>query len=622
MALIRPFALTCLLPTAFVFGAAPSVVKVEPPNWWANHSVNPVRMLIRGSGFGSAKVEVAGAGFTASRIRSSENGHYLFFDLTIPATAAPGPVKISVTSPSGSATIPFEVLPALPPAGRFQGFSPADVIYLIMPDRFANGDVSNDDPPQSPGLLDRGKPRYYHGGDLQGVIDHLPYLKDLGVTALWLNPVYDNVNHLNTREIYDGQPITDYHGYGAVDFYAVDEHLGTLSKFRELVDAAHQVGMKVIQDQVANHCGPFHPWVTDSPTPTWFNGTESKHIAETWQTWTLMDPHSTVEMRKPTIDGWFLNILPDLNQNDPEVARYLVQNTLWWVGITGLDGIRQDTWPYVPRTFWHAWMVAIKMQYPRMRVVGEMFDGDPALVAFFQGGAKRFDGVDTGVDSLFDFPLYYTLRAAFAQGKPIREIPSMLAHDYLYPNAGMLVTFLGLHDVQRFMSERGATVEGLKLAFTVLMTTRGIPLIFYGDEIAMSGGVDPDNRRDFPGGFPGDRENAFEKSGRTEEQESVFAHVRALTRLRAAHDCLQRGWLLQLMVSDQMYAYARSGQSCRAIVVVNNDANSATFAVPLAALRMANGTVQDSLSGPDAEIAAGVLKTTLPARSAAIYIRP
>ena len=217
--------------------------------------------------------------------------------------------------------LPLKSQSRLNRTGRFQGFTTDDVIYLIMPDRFSDGDPSNNDPPQSRGLYDRAKTRYYHGGDLQGIINRLPYLKELGVTAIWLNPWYDNVNHLNEREVYDDGPITDYHGYGAVDFYAVEEHFGTMSKLREMVEAAHRLGIKVIQDQVANHSGPYHPWVTDSPTPTWYNGTVAKHINETWQTWTLMDPNATYQTQRETLEGWFIDILPDLNQNDPEDAR-------------------------------------------------------------------------------------------------------------------------------------------------------------------------------------------------------------------------------------------------------------------------------------------------------------
>ncbi len=617
---MRRLTVTLCLISSLLCAAPPTVVKVDPPNWWAGHSINPVRLLLRGTNLHGARVTIEAHGFRTANVRVNDAGTYAFVDLSIPRSAQPGPVQFTVTTGDGNATIPFAVSRPLARDGRFQGFSPNDLMYLIMPDRFADGDPSNDDPAISKGLLDRTKGRYYHGGDLQGIIDRLPYLKDLGVTAVWVNPVYDNVNHLNTRETYGGQAITDYHGYGAVDFYAVDEHLGTLDKFRELVDKAHQSGIKIIQDQVANHTGPFHPWVTDSPTPTWYNGTLAKHQANTWQTWTLMDPHSPSAMRKATLEGWFLDILPDLNQDDPEVARYLIQNTLWWIGVSGMDGIRQDTWPYVPRSFWAQWMAAIKREYPKFRVVGEMFDGDPALVSFFQGGRPQFDGIDSGVDSLFDFPAFFPLRRAFANGKSIREVANMIGHDHLYPNPDMLVTFLGLHDVQRFMNEDGATPAGLKLAFTFLLTTRGIPMIYYGDEIAMAGGNDPDNRRDFPGGFPGDSRNAFTKTGRSADEQSVFERVRTLARLRAANDCLRRGKLTDLAATDQVYAYLRSSGTCSAIVVFNNDAKLSRVAV--SAEGLADGSLHDALGGGDGRVHHGELTVELPARSAAVYLSP
>jgi len=548
-------------------------------------------------------------------------GTYLFVDVLIDPRTTPGSRPLKIVTDKGTATAPFEVLAPLPREGRFHGFSPDDVIYLIMPDRFANGDPSNDDPPASRGMLNRQKSRYYHGGDLQGLINHLPYLKDLGVTAIWLNPIYDNVNHLNERETYDNEAITDYHGYGAVDFYAVDEHLGDVAKFRELVEVAHQHGIKVIQDQVANHSGPYHPWVKDSPTPTWYNGTEANHLNETWQTWTLMDPHATPQVQKETLEGWFVNILPDLNQNDEEVARYIIQNTLWWIGITGLDGIRQDTLPYVPRRFWRAWMAAIKGEYPSLTVVGELFDGDPALVSFFQGGKTRFDGIDSGIDTLFDFPVYFPLRRAFAEGKHIREVANMLARDHLYVNPNVLVTFLGLHDVARFMNEPGASIAGLKLAFTFLMTARGIPMVYYGDEIAMPGGNDPDNRRDFPGGWPGDPRSAFAASGRTPDEQIVFEHVRRLAHLRAELEPLRRGSLVNLEVTEQTYAYARVTDRASVVVVFNNGPQPATVECGVSPARLSDGDrLKDELGiAPDVRVEGGKIKANLPARSASIY---
>lgn len=599
----------------------PEVLKVEPPNWWAGHSINPVRVMIRGRNLQRAQVRVAGAGLTITgTAKTNERGTYLFVDLAIARTAKPGARRLMISASGGTVDAQFEILAPLPRAGRFQGLTSDDIIYLIMPDRFANGDKSNDDPPKSKGLFDRSKRRSYHGGDLRGVIDRLPYLKELGMTAIWLNPWYDNTDHLDEKEVYDGQKTTGYHGYGAIDFYTVDEHFGDLVTLRELVDKAHQLGIKVVQDQVANHTGPYHPWVKDSPTPTWYNGTESNHINETWQTWTLKDPYASDNLTRPVLDGWFINLLPDLNQNDEEARRYIIQNTLWWVGITGLDAIRQDTLPYVPRAFWRDWMAAIKREYPKLNVVGETYDGNPAQVAFFQGGRRQWDGIDSGIDTEFDFPLFYAIREAFAKGRPVKGLAEVLAHDYLYPNPDLLVPFLGLHDMLRFMSEERATREGLMLAQTFLMTTRGIPLVYYGDEIAMEGAGDPDNRRDFPGGFPGDSRNAFTNEGRTNEQREVFDHLRRVAGLRRELEPLRRGKLSTLSVSDQQYAFARSTARETVIVVFNNDKQDATVEFDASPIKLRAGAQLADRLGRAKEVRAdgSRVRVAMPARSASI----
>jgi glycosidase len=613
-------ALVLLVPPAAP-AAPPEVLKVEPPSWWPGHSIDPVRLLVRGRNLAGASVTGGGPGLAAGPATVNAAGTYVFVDVNIDPHAAPGPRVLDLRTPGGTAKVPFEILAPLPRAGRFQGFSPDDVIYLLMPDRFADGDPANDDPPVSRGLLDRQKPRYYHGGDLRGVIGHLPYLEDLGVTAIWLNPWYDNVNHLNERETYDGQPITDYHGYGAVDFYAVEEHFGDLATLREMVERAHALGLKVIQDQVANHSGPYHPWVTDPPTPTWYYGTPEKHLANTWQTWTFQDPHATPEMQKATLEGWFIDILPDLDQDDPEVARYTIQNTLWWVGVSGIDGIRQDTLPYVHRRFWRAWMAAIRKEYPELRVVGELFDGDPALVSFYQGGVARFDGIDSGVDTLFDFPVYFKIRDAFARGGSLRDVAMMLARDHLYRDPGALVTFLGLHDVARFANEPGATIARLKAAFTFLATARGTPLVYYGDEIAMPGGGDPDNRRDFPGGWTGDPRNAFEPAGRTADEESVRTHLKTLLALRRSTPALRRGRMVNLHVADQTWVYARVHDGRPVVVAFNTGGDAATLDVPAGPAGLADGALEDRLrSGAWARVEGGRLKVSLPAASSAVFL--
>ena len=604
------------LPTV---GQQPEVLKVDPPSWWTRSTINPVRLLINGRNLRNARVQPAAAGLRvvgAPKINST--GTYIFVDVAIAAAARPGLRRLKITTPAGATEAQFEVLPPLNRAGRFQGFSPDDVLYLIIIDRFRDGDQSNNDPAESRGIYDRKNKFYYHGGDLQGVIDGLPYLKDLGITAIWLTPWYDNYNRLNEIELKEKKPSTGFHGYNPQDFYGVEEHFGNMAKLRELVEAAHRAGIKIIQDQVINHTGPYHPWVDDPPTPSWFNGTKARHLKNSFQTWVLHDPRAVESLKRETMEGWFLDFLPDLNQHDPEVSRYLIQNTLWWIGTTGLDGIRMDTWQYVPNSFWRDWNKALKREFPNFRVVGEVKDGDVVHTSFFQGGRVRFDGVDSGLDSLLDFPLFYPIRHAFAEGKPIDEIPKTLAKDYLYTNPEILVTLLGGHDDGRFMSEKGATIAGLMLANTFVLTTRGVPQLYYGDEIAMEGGDEPTTRGDFPGGFPRDMRNAFTEAGRTKEEQELFAYIRRLTNLRRELEPLRSGALINLYVSEQQYAYARGNA---VVIVFNNDDKAAEFEFDVSRAGMRNGVVMhDHLNvSRDVTVRDSKLHISLPKRSAAIF---
>ncbi|MGI8918472.1 MAG: alpha-amylase family glycosyl hydrolase [Pyrinomonadaceae bacterium] len=603
---------------------APKVFKVEPPSWWAGSSINPVRLMIRGEGLKGARMSVSAPGVRVVKAPvSNEQGTCLFVDVAIAPQASPGARDLRISTTAGTASAKFDVLPFLRRVGRFQGFSPADVLYLIMLDRFSDGDPSNNDPPQSRGIYDRKNKFYYHGGDLQGVIDRLPYLKELGVTAVWLTPWYDNYDKPNQIELKEGKPSTGFHGYNPQDFYAVDEHFGSLAKLRELVEAAHRSGIKIIQDEVVNHTGPYHPWVDDPPTPTWFNGTKEHHRKNVFQTWVLHDPRPVADLYLETMQGWFLDFLPDLNQEDTEVSRYLIQNTLWWIGTTGLDGIRMDTWQYVPNSFWRDWNAALKKEFPNFTVVGEVKDGDVVHTSFFQGGRKRFDGIDSGLDSLLDFPLFYPIRHAFAEGKHLDEIPKTLAKDYLYNTPEILVTLLGGHDDGRFMSEKDATLTGLKLANTFLLTTRGVPQLYYGDEIAMTGPDEPTTRGDFPGGFPGDKRNAFTRAGRTKDEQEVFAHIQKLTRLRAELEPLQRGQLVNLYVSEQQYAYARTSRARTVITVINNHTQAAEIEINVMPVGLADGEVLVDRLGVSEQVRVSGrrLKVRLPERSAAIFVR-
>jgi glycosidase len=518
----------------------------------------------------------------------------------------------------------FEILPKTVSPTKHRGYTPDDVIYFVIPDRFADGDPTNNDPAKSKGLYDRKFGRHYHGGDLQGLINKLKYLKSLGVTAIWTTPIYDNNDKPDYKEMYEGMPFTTgYHGYGAVDMYAVDEHLGDLGKLKEFVQTAQKMGFKVIQDQVANHTSPYHAWAENPPTPTWWNGTVANHPNNNWQKWTAMNPRATYQTQSSNIDGWFINILPDFNQNDAEVEKYLIQNSLWWLNEAGFDAIRMDTLPHVPRSFWQKWGTAIHKEYPKVNILGELYDGDPALVSYFQRGKKGHDGIDAQIDTLYDFPLFYQIRNAFAKGESIRGISQMLSRDWLYPNPNVLTTFLGVHDMERFMHENGATIEGLKLAQTFIMTNRGTPLLYYGDEIAMQGGGDPDNRRDFPGGFPSDGINAFEASGRTKQQNEVWNHLAKLGQLRQKYGALRNGKSLDLLDEEQQMAYARLiDEKFAVLMVFNNDKKpvEVSFDVSMINAIPKNSLMKDELGKvSDIKIENGKVKFTMPARTAGIF---
>ena len=618
------FSVTIFGLTFSIFCQVPTVEKVEPPNWWVGSSVNPVRILIRGTGLGGARVDSGNTGLSISNISVNTNGHYLFADVRIAENVKPGDYPIKITTPSGTVSVPFSIFTPTQRMGNNQGFLPDDVIYLIMPDRFADGDLSNDDPAKSKGLFDRSKPRRYHGGDLQGIIEHLQYVKNLGATAIWTTPIYDNNDKLDTREVYDNEPTTGYHGYGAVDFYGVEEHFGDLAKVKEFVRKAHLAGLLVIQDQVANHTGPYHPWANDPPTPTWFNGTVQEHISNNWQKWTTMNPRASYQTQRRNLEGWFVDILPDLNQTDPEVEKYLIQNSLWWLAQTGFDAIRMDTLPHVPRVFWKNWSAAIHREFPKVNILGELFDGDPALLSYFQKGRVGHDGIDTGIDSLFDFPLYFAMREAFAKGGSVRTVSQILAHDWLYPRPEVLGTFLGNHDVPRFVSEQGATADGLKLAFTFIMTTRGTPIIYYGDEIGLQGGGDPDNRRDFPGGFPGDSRNAFNANARTAAENDMYNFVSKLGTLRKQFKPLRNGRSVDLLDEEQQMAYARVNETEAVLVIINNDTKPADVKFDVSMLKPigTNTALIDAFGKlADVTVSNGTVSAKMPPRSAAILTK-
>jgi glycosidase len=607
---------------AGVQGTAPVVHKIDPPNWWVNFTPE-LTLLLTGENLSSANVTSSTKAVKVLAADSSANGHYLFVQLKISSTR-PETAHLRLQISSGSTPIELPLLARAKSDHPFDGFSRDDVIYLIMPDRFADGDPSNDTPrndaPQNssatasprPVTADRSNPMAYHGGDLRGIRDHLAYLHDLGVTTLWLTPIWKNTG-------------SDYHGYHVVDFYALDDHMGSLADYQALVADAHKIGMKVLIDYVVNHTGPDHPWANDPPTPTWFHGTPAHHLEPSYSFNGLVDPHASPREYLNTLDGWFAGKLPDLNPDDRKLAVYLAQNAMWWTEIAQLDGFRLDTFPYSSRQFWSGWHDRLRQVYtggvyPKVFDIGEVSDSHAAITSFFAGGRKQFDGVDSGLSTVFDFPFFNTLRDVVIKGASLEKLVDVLQHDGLYPHPDALVTFLGNHDDRRFISEEGSSPAKLKAAFSLLLTLRGIPQIYAGDEIGLPGGNDPDNRRDFPGGFPGDPQNAFASSGRTPEQQDIFTHVQSLLTLRKNHPALRTGKQWHIGWDENYYAFLRESPEEKLLIIYNNSQKAQDLNIPVENTPLASAHLLQPIFGTTpAEITSNQVHLTLPAQSLAVF---
>ena len=590
-------------------GNAPQISKVEPPNWWVGY-VSPVMVLLYGENLTGADVSADYPGVRVDRVQAQPDGKHAFVWLNLDPTVQPGNVVLRVKASSGevSATLPLFARPS--PEGKYQGITRDDVIYLIMPDRFADGDASNNQPLGSAlGTYDRSAAKAYHGGDLKGVQQHLPYLKDLGVTTLWLTPLYGN----------DGSS-SDYHGYHAVDEYAVEQHFGSLRDYKDLVAATHKMEMKVLLDMVPNHVGPKSPWATSQPAPGWLHGTLQDHLNTDYFYSPITDPHAVKANYISALDGWFANALPDLAQENPLVATYLLQNAYWWTESGGIDGFRIDTFPYVPRSFWAYYHQGLFSMYPHFFTVGEIYNSDPTVTSYWAGGQTGFDGIDTRLTTPFDFPMNAAIRDVVAHGAPARKIVEVLRQDRLYPHPELLVTFIGNHDMKRFLTDAEGSRQKLKLAFSLLATLRGIPELYYGDEIGMAGGDDPDNRHNFPGGFPGDHHDAFTQTGRTLDEQDVFSHVQSLLKLRAEHEPLRTGAQKHVAVADKYYAFTRESAGERLLIVFHSgDApESVTFDLANTSIADATGLVR-IFGDSQAQLVGGRVQLQLAPDSLAIY---
>ena len=557
-----PVVLVALLCTAAGLspGQQMSVSRVEPPNWWTGMKMKQVQLMITGENLSGITARSRSPQVRVKRVYRTPNPSYVFIDIEIARDALEGFHLLTLYNGKDSMALSYPVLKRKPSAGRYTGFDPSDVVYLIMPDRFANGDTTNDDAPGMSEERSPGDPMGRHGGDIKGVIDHLDYLADLGVTALWLNPLVEN-----------NAPEVSYHGYAATDLYRIDPRFGTNAQYEELVRQAHRRGLKVIMDHVSNHIGINHSWMKNLPSADWLNGSVANHQKTAHWKMELADIHGDSAVRANTTQGWFVDNMPDLNQRNSFVSHYLIENTIWWIESTGLDGIREDTYSYAEQKYLTDWAGAILAEYPSFAIVGEVWIGDPVFLATYQKDTRLPVSMETGLASVTDFALYDAFTQVFSARGSMRLIFDCLSKDFLYPDPGNLLTFLDNHDTRRIMHVTQGDAKRALMAIKMLLTIRGIPEILYGTEIGMMGGKEHGAiRSDFPGGFPGDSLNAFLPNGRTAKEKEFFASVRQLLHLRRERKSLAYGTMIHFPPVNETYTYLRRLQNEKTVVLVNN----------------------------------------------------
>ncbi|NUM69949.1 MAG: cyclomaltodextrinase N-terminal domain-containing protein [Ignavibacteriaceae bacterium] len=547
-----------------------SVSKIEPPNWWAGMKGKNLQLMVYGSDLINSTVSVNSDEILIKKIHNAESPNYLFVDIELKSGLKPGRYTFTFTKNGENVKFDYEIAKREVFEGRLAGFSNKDVIYLITPDRFVNGDPSND---SLPGYVDpeghsRSVSRARHGGDIQGMISKLDYIKELGFTAIWPSPVVENKTWLS------------YHGYSATDFYKVDPRFGSNELYKKLVDEAHERGLKVILDHVANHISEDHPWMKDLPFENWINGKKGNHLPATHHKMALLDINGDPSVYDAVTRGWFTDWMPDLNQQNPYLANYIIYNTIWWVEYAGLDGIREDTYPYADQEFMARWAKEIMEEFPTTNIVGEVWTGVAPFLAWHQKGNKLRKIYDSNLPAVTDFALrdLYTM---YLQGsRTLYNIYSGFAEDYIYPDPDNLVTFVDNHDVGRAMYYAKEDVDKVKQVFTILLTTRGIPQIYYGSEIGMVGNEDHGIlRQPFPGGWPGDPKDAFTESGRDARQNEMYHFFKKMINIRRSHEALQSGKMYQFPPQEGIYTYFRENGKETVMVILNEKDQPAEVAV-------------------------------------------
>ncbi len=544
----------------FCYAQKISVNKIEPPNWWSGMKTNNIQLMVYGENLKDISAGFSDARIKVKRVNKISNPSYAFIDIEIPQNIKPDLYELTITRGKEKAVVKFPILKRDDSSKYFQGFSGKDIIYLVMPDRFVNGDPSNDSIPGYSDYMNKIPDQNRAGGDIQGMINKLDYLKDLGVTAIWPTPLTEN----NT--------FRSYHGYATTDFYKIDPRLGTNELYKKFVDEAHKRNLKIVLDHVSNHFSDDHIWMKNPPTPDWTNGTRENHLEANHHKMIFTDLYSDSSTIKHVEQGWFVNSMPDINQANPFVANYIIQNTIWWMEFAGLDAIREDTYPYNNQKFMARWSKTIMEEYPTTNIVGEVWSGTPAFLAGYQKDTFLPRSFNSNLPAITDFGLRDVLIKYLSEDNNLYNVFEILAEDYLYKNPNNLVTFADNHDLPRVMYFAKGNIDKAKILYTILLTTRGIPQIFYGSEIGMVGTDDHGKlRAPFPGGFPNDTRNAFLKEGRTKEENDIFNFIHDLIQLRKNYPALSTGKLIHFPPVKDIYTYFRTLGKERMMIVVNNN---------------------------------------------------
>lgn len=559
---INLVAIILLVTTSF----AASIERVEPPNWWTGFENPNLQLLVYGEDISLLHPEIDYNGVSIEAVTKVENPNYLFIDLVLDKNVKPGSFNIVFKKGKKVVeTFNYKLEAREEGSAERMGFNTTDVICLITPDRFVNGDASNDEVEGMKEGLNRSDKWGRHGGDIRGIINSLDYLQDLGYTAVWLNPILEN-----------DMESSSYHGYACTDFYKVDARYGTNEEYLELKEELEKRDMKLIMDMIFNHCGSEHWWMKDLPMSDWINH-GNEFVSTNHRRTVNQDPHASQVDIKGMVDGWFVSAMPDMNQRNKYMARYLIQNSIWWTEYVRLDGIRQDTWPYPDKNMMTDWTKELMEEYPNFNIVGEEWSMNPAIVSYWQKGKYNADGYKCYCPSMMDFPLQSAvaegLKNEESWGGGLIQIYEALANDFQYPDADKLTIFPDNHDMSRFYVQVGEDVDLLKMGVAFFLTTRGIPQIYYGTEILMrhDGDQHGDIRADFPGGWEGDQVNAFTGEGLSAEAKDMQKYVSTLQNWRKNAEAIHYGKLTHYVPENAIYTYFRHSEDKAVMVVLNKN---------------------------------------------------